>query len=208
MQRGVLHHDAADRDGIELGDGGERAGAAHLDVDIAQDRGRLLGGEFVGAGEAGRAGDEAEPPLEIEAVELVDDAVDVVVEAGAAALDIAIGFKHFLDRAGEPDQGIEGKAPRAQDLIDVPLGLGRQVRHLAPAIGEEAQRPLCRDGGIELAERACRGVARIGEKPLALPRLLLVEALKGGAAHIDLAAKLERIREARHFDAVRNIGNG
>ena len=58
----------------------QRAGAAHLDLDAAQHRGRLLGGEFVGDGLARRARDEAEPLLQVEPVELVDDAVDVVVE--------------------------------------------------------------------------------------------------------------------------------
>ena len=63
VQRGVLHHDAADGHRLELGDRRERAGAAHLDLDVAQDRGRLLGREFVGDGIAGRARDEAEPLL-------------------------------------------------------------------------------------------------------------------------------------------------
>ena len=43
---------------------------------------------------------KAEPLLQVEPVELVDDAVDIVAEAGAAALDIAIGFKHLLDARG------------------------------------------------------------------------------------------------------------
>ena len=133
MQGRVLHHDAADGDGIELGDRGQRAGAAHLDVDVAQDRGRLLGGKFVSDGVARRARDEAEPLLEVEPVELVDDAVDIVVEPRAPALDIAIGFKHFLDRVGEPDQRIEREAPGAQHLIGVPLRLGRQARPPRPS---------------------------------------------------------------------------
>ena len=66
MQRRVLHHDAAHGDGIELGDGRERASASHLNIDVAQDRGRLLGGKFVGDGVAGRARDEAEALLQIE----------------------------------------------------------------------------------------------------------------------------------------------
>ena len=68
-----------------------------LDLDVAQDGGRLLGGEFVGDGLARRARDEAEALLQVEPVELVDDAVDVVVEAGAPALDVAIGVEHLLD---------------------------------------------------------------------------------------------------------------
>src|SRR5262245_59265557 len=88
VQRGVLHHDAADGDGLELGDRGERPSAADLDVDAAQDRGRLLGGKFVGERPARRPRAEAEAVLEVEAVDLVDHAVDVVAETGAALLDL------------------------------------------------------------------------------------------------------------------------
>src|SRR5262249_21267441 len=85
MQRGVLHPAAANGHRLELGDRRQRSGAADLDLDVPQDRGRLLGGEFVGDGVARRARDEAQALLQIEPVELIDDAVDVVVEAGASA---------------------------------------------------------------------------------------------------------------------------
>src|SRR4029079_16717043 len=82
VEGGVLHHDASDGHRLELGDGGERASAADLDVDAAKDGGRLLGREFMRDGEARRARDETETFLQIEAVELIDDSVNVVVEAG------------------------------------------------------------------------------------------------------------------------------
>jgi hypothetical protein len=44
-------------------------------------------------------------------------------------------------------------------------------RHLAPAIGEEAQRPLARDRRIELPHRAGGGIARIDEGLLVLRAL-------------------------------------
>src|SRR5262249_38660713 len=77
MQRGVLHHDAADGHRLKLGDRGQCPGAADLDLNVAQDRGRLLGGEFVGDGITRRARDEAQPLLKIEPVELIDDAVNI-----------------------------------------------------------------------------------------------------------------------------------
>ncbi len=83
VQRGVLHHHAADRHRLELGDRRQRAGAPDLDLDVAQHGGRLLGREFVRDRPARAARDEAEALLPVEAVELVDDAVDVVVELGA-----------------------------------------------------------------------------------------------------------------------------
>ena len=90
VQRDVLHDDAADADRLELADRRERAGAADLDLDIAQHGHGALGREFVRDRPARRARDEAEPLLPVDAVDLVDDAVDVVVERGALLLDLAM----------------------------------------------------------------------------------------------------------------------
>ena len=70
--------DAADIDRLEVGDRRQRAGAADLDQDVVQPRARLLGRELVGDRPARRAADEAQPLLPVDAVDLVDDAVDVV----------------------------------------------------------------------------------------------------------------------------------
>ena len=83
VQRGVRHHHAADGDRLQLGDRGERAGAADLDRDVVEGGDRLLGREFVRDRPARRAADEAEAVLQREVVDLVDHAVDVVVEVGA-----------------------------------------------------------------------------------------------------------------------------
>ena len=83
VQRRVLHHHAADRDRLQLGNRRQRAGAPDLDFDVAQHGGRLLGRELVRDRPARTARHEAEPLLPVEPVDLVDDAVDVVVELGA-----------------------------------------------------------------------------------------------------------------------------
>ena len=56
-----------------------------LDLDRLDDRRRLLGGELVRGRPARAARDEAEPLLQREIVDLVDDAVDVVAERRRAA---------------------------------------------------------------------------------------------------------------------------
>ena len=68
VQRRVGDDDAADGDRLEPGDRRQRAGAADLDLDVAQHRRRLLGRELVRDGPARRARDEAEPLLQIEPV--------------------------------------------------------------------------------------------------------------------------------------------
>ena len=90
MQRGVGDDDAADGDGPQLGHRRQRAGAPDLDFDSLDDRRRALGGEFVRDRPARAARDEAQPLLQREVVDLVDDAVDVVAEVGALGLDGAI----------------------------------------------------------------------------------------------------------------------
>ncbi len=111
VQRRVLHHDAADRHGLELGDGRELAGPPDLDVDVEQHRLGLLGGEFVRDGPARAARDETQPVLEIEAVDLVDDAVDVVAEVGTLGFDVAVEFQDLVRRAAAADQRADLEAP-------------------------------------------------------------------------------------------------
>ena len=98
MQRRVLHHHAADRHRLKLSDRRQRAGASHLNLDVVDDRRRLLGGKLVRDRPARRARDEAEPLLPVEPVDLVDDAVDVVVEPRAFGLDLLMKGEQVLDR--------------------------------------------------------------------------------------------------------------
>src|SRR5207245_11377510 len=98
VQRDVLHDDAADADRLELADWGERSGAPDLDLDIPKHGHGALGREFMCDRPARRARYEAEPFLPVEAVHLVDDAVDVVVELGALLFDLAVEGDQLLDR--------------------------------------------------------------------------------------------------------------
>src|SRR5690606_1517739 len=79
----ILDHDAADTDWGEARHGRQRAGAADLDIDALDGRGRLLGRELVRHGPARLAGDKAPAALQLEVVELVDDAIDIVAERRA-----------------------------------------------------------------------------------------------------------------------------
>ena len=87
VQGGVAHHHAAHGDGLQPRHGGDRAGAAHLQVDGLQHGAGLLGGELVGDGPARRARDKAQPPLPVQPVDLVDHAVDVIAHVRTARLE-------------------------------------------------------------------------------------------------------------------------
>src|ERR1700756_280625 len=106
VQRHVLHDDAADADRLELADRRERTGAADLDLDVAQHGHGALGREFMRDRPARRARHEAEPLLPVDAVDLVDDAVDIVVERGALFLDLAVEGDELLDRMTQFGQRI------------------------------------------------------------------------------------------------------
>ena len=191
--------------GSSLATGVRDAGAADLDLDVLDDGGRLLGREFVRDRPARDARHEAEPLLPIEAVDFVDDAVDVVVEAGALRLDLAVELQQLVDRAAHLGQRIGLKAAMLEPFDHAGLRVGRHLAHLAPGISEEAERPRRRDRRVVLPQRAGRGVARIGKELPAGLRLLAVEREEGGFGHVDFAAHLAHRRHAFAFEPLRNV---
>ena len=205
VQGRVLHHDAADGDRFELGDRRQRAGAADLDLDVLDDRGRLLGREFVRDRPARIARHVTEPLLPIEAIDFVDHAVDVVVERGALRLDLAVKIQQRLDRAAHLGQRIGLEAATLEPLDHARLRVGRHGAHLAPGISEKAERPRGGDRGVELTQRTGGGVARIDIKLLAGFRLALVEREEGRLGHVDFAAHLAHRRNAFAFEQLRNV---
>ena len=120
-------------------------------------------GNLCAMAQRGAARDEAEPLLPVEAVDLVDDAVDVVVELGAALLDVAVEGEQFLDRMADLGERIGLEAASFEPFDHAGLGVGRHLAHLAPGIGEEAERARGGDRRVLLAQRAGGGIARIGE---------------------------------------------
>ena len=76
--------------GFEMRDRRERAGAAHVHLDVLHQRGLLLGRELVGHGPARALGHLAQPPAQVLAVHLHHHAVDLEGQ-GVAALERARG---------------------------------------------------------------------------------------------------------------------
>ena len=205
VQRDVLHDDAADADRLELADRRERAGAADLDLDVAQHGHGALGREFVRDRPARRARDEAEPLLPVDAVDLVDDAVDVVVELGALLLDLAVEGDELLDGVTELGQRIGLEAAALEPVDHAGLRLLRHRAHLAPGIGEEAERARRGDGRVLLAQRARGRIARIGEDGVAGRLLPLVQRQERLLGHVDLAAHLADIGDVAALQLVRHV---
>ena len=137
MQRCVGNHDAADVDRRELGDGSERARSTNLQLYRVHRRDGFLGWKLVRQRPARIAADEAEAPLPVEPVHLVDDAVDVVIEPGALELDVMMEGEQLLGGAAEPAQRVGGQAALLEPLQHAPLRIGGHLAHLTPGVGEK-----------------------------------------------------------------------
>ncbi len=205
MQRDVLHDHAADADRLELADRRERAGAADLDLDVPEHGHGALGREFVRDRPARRARHEAEAFLPVDAVDLVDDAVDVVIEPGALFLDLAVKRDQLLHRVADFRQRIGLEAAALEPADHAGLGVLRHRGHLSPGIGEEAERTRGGDGRILLAQRARRRIARIGERGFSGLNLPLVEREKRLLGHVDLAAHLADVGHVAAFEFLRHV---
>ena len=118
--------------GLQLGDRRELAGATHLDVYVEKHGLRLFGGEFVRDRPARRARDEAQTVLQIEPVDLVDDAVDIVAEVGALLLDMAVEGEKLFRRPAVAHQRIDAEAPFLERLPASPIAFRRALRSSRP----------------------------------------------------------------------------
>ncbi len=195
VQRRIRNDDAADRHRLQPRHRRQRAGAPDLDVDAGDHSHRLFGGKLVRRRPAGAARAEAEPFLQVQPVDLVDDAVDVVGQLGAIGLDGVILRQQFLDAAAAHHALVDREPPIGEALHHIVLRVGWQFAHFTPGIGEEAQRPGAGHLRVELAQAAGRRIARIGEDAAGFLHAL-IEREEILATHVDLAANLHDLRHA------------
>ena len=98
--------DPADGHGRQIGHRGQGACPADLDGNLFEDRLRLFGGELVGDRPPRGPADETEALLPVEAVDLIDDAIDVVGQGGALVLQFLVDGEdvvHVHAQAGPGD---------------------------------------------------------------------------------------------------------
>src|SRR5690606_23034062 len=88
------------------------------------------------------------------------------------------------------------------------LGGGGWFARMAPGIGEESEVPARGYRGVLLAKRAGGGVARVDIALSSGSRGTLLERLKLGIGHVDLAADLDRFRPAVPVELVRDVLDG
>ena len=160
----------------------------------------------MGQRKARRARDKAQIFLLIQAVHLVDHAVDLVGQALALGADAA---EEIQQPGRARDHGALLAHRQAQFLIPVQQRRMRS-RHLgtfqhADAIGEEAQRTLGGNARIQLAQAAGSGIAGVGEFLLAGIALTLVQTGEIALVHQHFPAHVDHLR---HLFAMQAQGNG
>ena len=157
--------------GSSDGPGIERAGAAHVDLDLLEPGDRDLGRELPGDGPARLApAHDAELAVKRKPVHLDHHAVGLERQARYQLLEAR-------DRAPGPrpaSRSARGAAPPGSPSPASWSRTSEWVRGLETALdrldgeGEHPEPPLSRDRRVELAETARGGVARVGEQRLAL----------------------------------------
>ncbi|MET4825857.1 hypothetical protein ABH972_003446 [Bradyrhizobium ottawaense] len=205
VQRDVLHDHTADADRFELADRRERAGATNLNLDVAQHSHGPLGREFMRDAPARRARDEAEPLLPVDAIDLVDDAIDIVVELGALFLDALVERDQLLDGVAQLGQRIGLEAAALEPADHAALRAFRHRAHLPPRIGEEAEGARGGDGRVLLPERTGGRIARVGKDGVAGRLLPLLEREERLFGHVDLAADLADVGHVAPFQLLRHV---
>ena len=191
VQRGARDGGAGDRHRIELRDRREHAGAANLDANLAQDGLLFLGRELKGDGPARCASGKAQVELLLEAVDLYDHAVDVVVQVAAMLERLSAELVGLGRRGAAGHVGVDAKAGAAQPIEELALAMDVQRVGIGDGIDKGCQVATRRDLGILLAQGSGGSVARVGEGVAALGIGLVVQAHKAALGHVDLAANLD-----------------
>jgi hypothetical protein len=198
VQRRHLHGHAADLDGLELGERVQVAELADAPLHVLQRRHLRRRRELPGDRPARVAPDRAQPALQLEVVDLHDDAVDLEVQRAAAALPLLALADDRVGVVEDPDVAVDAEPVLAQPVQ--PLRVLREAQPVdAPqAVRPHRQRAIARELGIELADRARRRVARVHERRQAGLGAPLVEPCEVRQRHVDLTADLEHRRRVLH----------
>ncbi len=146
---------------------------------------------------ARRTRDKAKRALLINAVDLVDHAINVVGQRGTLGANIGEKREQAI---GALDDRALGTDRNAQPLVPVQQRRmrGGQLRTLeaADTVGEKAQAALRCDTGIKLAQAAGSGIARVGEFLLPGLALALVEPREVRLEHQHFTADIDQGRRA------------
>ena len=189
---------AGERDGAQLRDGREDAGAADLHRDRLDDRLGALRLVLERARPARRLGGGTERRVKRTVVDFDHRAVHLERERMAQFFELVDRAVDFVHPAAGPRARLHGEAERPQALRERPVRGGvRLAAQRADAVQDRGERARGDFAGVEQLERAGGGVARVFERLLAAGGLLAHEVEEAALGHVDFAARFERLRVAR-----------
>ncbi len=191
VQRRQRHRHPTDHHRLEHRKRVERPGAAHVDDDRTQRRGRRGRRKLVGDRPARVAADHTQPCLLRERGDLHHRPVDVVVELGPAGLPRAAGRDHIVHVGVGRDLVGHAQAVRAHPLERLDVGFELEPVVIADGVDPHPQGPPRRDRRILLAQRAGSRVAGIHEGGQAGRRPLLVDPREALQRQVHLTAHLD-----------------
>ena len=176
VQRRIRHGNAADLDRLEHGIRVQRAGASYVDADLEQPGDLYLGREFARDGPARLAiADGAQLGPQRALIDFDGHAVRAVVEAGEEGLEFLDRLVRFPEVLHPSVMRLDRQPPLQQGLQQLVLGIDAEfLSGRFDLEGEHAQTTGARLFGIELSQRAGRGIARIGVRRLARLLALLI----------------------------------
>ena len=154
---------AADGDRIHHGVGHQGAGAADVDADLTQVRGRGRRRKLVRHRPARGACHGAGGGLGGELVELDHRAVDIEIQLGPLVLPPRAGRGRRLDAGMQRDVLVDRKARLAQPAEQLHLGRRGKALGGADAVRPQRQRPLGGDPGVDLAQAPGRRIPGVGK---------------------------------------------
>src|SRR5690606_6708829 len=111
VQRGIGDNHTADSDRLQSRNRGHCAGASHLNVDFQKLCKRLFSGKLVRDSPTRAARAETEPRLQVQPVDLVDDAVNIIVELRSLKTDGAVMRNEFVRAVKPLCQRIDRETP-------------------------------------------------------------------------------------------------
>ena len=197
MQRRIADRDATDEYRLESRYRCERAGSTDLELDRAQRRQSLLGRKLMGHAPARCARDESQLALQCQAIDFVDDTIDLVRQRRSSSRHVVKIFEAAVSTMHLLHLGRHAQAPVTQHLEH----LGVRLWHLRPLehterIEKHFERTRGRDGRIELSKAASGGIAGIDEHLLAARHRLGIQPLETAVRDENLAAYLEERRRS------------
>ena len=176
---------------LELGDGRDLAGFAHLDVNAQQPGDGLLGLVLECDGPARALAPRAQPLALAQIVDLHDQAVGLEIELVAFVVPALGVLDHLLDRIVNGRVGAHRDAPAFHELGHRVVGRLFDALVFAQAVRDEPQPALGHYLGIKHLERASRRIAGVGKRDFLGGEPQFVEPDQLGIGHVHLAAHFQ-----------------